>query len=119
MNEPVNPNKNAVAYGEMVQFLDDISLSLLIWDAKNDGRKALNILREHYQPRGKQKVMTMYTELTSLQKQTEENIADYMIRAENASTFLEDIGETISDGLLIAMILKRISKRKWNVRINV
>ena len=30
--------------GEMVQFLDDRNLSLIIRDAKNDDRKALNIL---------------------------------------------------------------------------
>ena len=30
MDELVNPNKNAEAYGEMVQFLDDRSLSLII-----------------------------------------------------------------------------------------
>ena len=46
MAEPVNSNKNAKAY--MVQFLDDRSLSLIIRDANNDGRKALNILREHF-----------------------------------------------------------------------
>ena len=44
MDEPVNPNKNAEAYGEMVQFLDDTSLSIIIRDAKNDDRKARNIL---------------------------------------------------------------------------
>ena len=87
MDEPVNPNKNAEAYGEMVQFLDDRSLSLIIRDAKNDSKKALNILREHHLPRGKPKVIALYTELTSLRKQPEENITDHMIRAENAATF--------------------------------
>ena len=67
MDEPVNPNKNAEAYGEMVQFLDDRSLSL-ISDTNNDGREALNILREHYQPRGEPKIIALYTDLTSLQK---------------------------------------------------
>ena len=32
MDEPVNPSKNAEAYGEMVQFLDDKSLSRIIRD---------------------------------------------------------------------------------------
>ena len=36
MDEPVNPNKNAEAYGKMVQFFDDKSLSLIIRDAKNE-----------------------------------------------------------------------------------
>ena len=111
MDEPVNPNKNAVTYGEMVQFLDDRSLSLIIRDAKNDGSKALNILREHYLSRGKPKVIALYTELTSLRKQPEENITDYMIRAENAATFLKNVGETISDGLLVAMILRMKDSR--------
>ena len=89
MDEPVNPNKNAAVYGEMVQFLDDRSLALINRDEKNDGIKALNILREHYLPRGKPKVMALYTELTLLRKQPKENITDYRIRAENAATFLK------------------------------
>ena len=56
MDEPVNSNINAEAYGEMVQFLDDRRLSLIIQDAKNNGRKVLNILREHYLPHGNPKV---------------------------------------------------------------
>ncbi|GFR75126.1 CCHC-type zinc finger, nucleic acid binding protein a [Elysia marginata] len=45
--------KNEEVFAELVQVLDDRSLSLIIRDARNDGRAALRILREHYQPRGK------------------------------------------------------------------
>ena len=35
-------------------------------DAKDDGRKAIEILREHYAGKGKPRVIALYTELTSL-----------------------------------------------------
>ncbi|TWW74414.1 hypothetical protein D4764_14G0004170 [Takifugu flavidus] len=40
--------KNEDAYAELIQLLDDKSLSLVMRDAADDGRKALKILREHY-----------------------------------------------------------------------
>ena len=42
-----DPEKNAVAFAELIQFLDDRSLSLVMMDTY-DGRKALNILKEPY-----------------------------------------------------------------------
>ena len=35
--------KNATVFAELIQFLDDSCLSLVMRDAKNNGRKALNI----------------------------------------------------------------------------
>jgi hypothetical protein len=61
--------KNMNAFAELIQFLDDRSLSLVIRDAANDGRKALGILREHYLSKGKPRVISLYTELTSLKNQ--------------------------------------------------
>lgn len=90
----------------MVQYLDDRSLSLIIRDANNDGIRALKILREHYLPGGKPRIIALYTELTSLQNKPDEDITDYIIRAENAATFMKNAGEMISNGLLIAMIIK-------------
>ena len=58
--------KNADAFAELIQVLDDRSLSLVIRDAADDGRKALAILREHYLSKGKPRVISLYTELTSL-----------------------------------------------------
>ena len=64
-NEP-DEGKKAEAFAELIQLLDDRSLSLIIRDAKDDGRKALKILREHYLGTGKPRVISLYTELTSL-----------------------------------------------------
>jgi hypothetical protein len=44
--------KNTDAVAELVQCLDDRSLSLIIREAKDDGRKALTVLKEHYQGKG-------------------------------------------------------------------
>lgn len=105
-NDAIDAAKNEESFAELVQCLDDRSLSLIIRDAKNDGRKALRILREHYLSKGKPRIISLYTELTSLKKATGESVTDYMIRAETAATSLKTAGETISDSLLVAMVLK-------------
>ena len=83
--------KNQVAFAEMIQFLDDVSLSLVMRDAKE--REALAILRRHYRGKGKQRIICLYTELTSLVKLSTENVTEYIIRAENAATALRDADE--------------------------
>ncbi|GFO01845.1 CCHC-type Zinc finger, nucleic acid binding protein a [Plakobranchus ocellatus] len=106
---PVDANKNEEAYAELVQVLDDRSLSLIIRDARDDGGKALQILRNHYRPTGKPRVITLYTELTSLIKLKHESITDYIIRAETSAASLRDAGEKVSDSLLISMNSERFS----------
>ena len=98
--------KNATVFAELIQDLDDKSLSLVIRDAWDNGRKALTILREHYLSKGKPKVISLYTVLTFLRRLESESITDYMIRAENISNALKEAGEVISNRLMIAMVLK-------------
>ena len=105
--------KNTDAFAELIQVLDDRSLSLVIRDAVDDGRKALSILREHYLSKGKPRVISLYTELTSLKKSSDETVTDYMLRAETASTSLKSAGEIISDSLLIAMIIKGLPSEEY------
>ena len=80
--------KNGEAYAELVQCLDNKSLSLVMRDAKRDGRKALNILRAHYAGKDKPRVVSLYCELSSLHKASNETVTDYIIRAETIFTSL-------------------------------
>ena len=58
--------KRASAFAELVQCLDERSFSLVIREANNDGREVLKVQREHYQGKGKPRIVALYTELTSL-----------------------------------------------------
>lgn len=49
--------KNEKAYAELIQLLDDKSLSLVMRDAADNGRRALQILRDHYAGKGKPRVI--------------------------------------------------------------
>ena len=75
-------------------------------DAKDDGRKAIEILSEHYVGKGKPRIIALYTELTSLKMSEYCSITDYVLKAETVATSLKYAGEEISDSLLVAMVLK-------------
>ena len=101
-----NAGKDCEVFACLVQFLDDKSLSLIIRDAKNKGRKALEILRNHYIGSTKPRIISMYCDLTTLKLQSEESVTEYLLRGETTRARLDEAGEKVSDSLLIAMLLK-------------
>ena len=115
MNEPAagvseelraeDRRKNVDCYAELIRLIDDKSLSIIRHEADDDGRNALKILREHYPGKSKPRIINLYTSLTKLHMAENESVTDYIIRAENIIMALKDAGETISDGLAVAMVL--------------
>ena len=63
-NEAYTEN-NAKVYAILIPLLDDKSISLVMRDATDNGRRAVDILREHYRGSSKPRVIALYTELTS------------------------------------------------------
>ncbi|MEE4247441.1 MAG: reverse transcriptase domain-containing protein [Kangiellaceae bacterium] len=102
----VSAEKNADAFAELIQCLDDRSLGLIMRDAKDNGRNGIKMLREHYLGKSKPRIIGLYNNLCTLCMKTEESGTDYLLRAEKSSNMLKAAGEDVSDGLLIAMIIK-------------
>ena len=111
--------KNERGYAELVNLLDDKSLALIMRDAPDDGRRALQILRSHYAGCSKPRVITLYTELTRLTKDDGETITDYIIKAEKVMTALRNAGENLSDSLMVAMTLKGLPDSYKPFTVNV
>ena len=107
--DAVDQNKNETAFTELIQFLDERSLSLVIREANDDGRKAFKMLWDFYAGSSKPRVITLYNQLTTLVKRESESATDYMIRAEKAASALRAADEQVSDALLIAMTLKGLA----------
>ena len=97
--------KNADAYADLIQVLDDVSLSIIMRKAKDDGMAALKLLRQHYCGTGKPRILSLCSTLTILRLGESETTTDYFLRAEKAWTALKDAGETVGDGLIVAMLL--------------
>ena len=57
-------------------------------DTRNDGKAAFKVLKDQYASTEKPRILTLYETLTTLTMNTEEDITDYMIRAERLVTGL-------------------------------
>lgn len=75
-----------------------------------DRWKALQILRDNDQGKGKPSTISLCTELTSLQKSGCESVTECVICAETAIAVLRKAGEILSDALLVAAVLKGLQE---------
>ena len=104
----INVEKNAGVFAAFVQLLADMSILLIIRNAKHNSRKAFKILRDHYLGSSKPRIISLYSELTSSKMKSFESITVYMIWAETTASKLKTVVETVGDSLLIAMCFKRL-----------
>ena len=72
-------------------------------ETANNRRKTLNIFRGFYAGKGKLRVISLYTQLISLKKETNKSVMDYVIRTETILTALRNAGQTVDDAFIIAM----------------
>ena len=75
----IDEDENEVAFAELIQFLDERSIALVIRDARDKGREAFKILKDHYAGTSKPRIITLYNQLTSLKKLINESITDYIV----------------------------------------
>ena len=62
--------KNKKVFAELVLLLDDVSLSLVMRDAKDDGKSAVTILREHYSGKSKPRIIASEAERSEMSSQS-------------------------------------------------
>lgn len=101
--------KNELAYAEMCGCLDDKTLTLILYESPDDGKKSLEILRRHFESEEKPRIVGLYTELTNVLMANGEELADYLARVEKIVAALNRAKETLSDALLVAMVLKGLT----------
>ena len=101
----IDANKNELMFAELVQYLDERSLSLVMRDAKDNVGEALRKLRAHYIGSGKPRIITLYKQLTTLKISYSESITNYIIKDGERATALDTAVETVSDPLLVAIAL--------------
>ena len=53
------------------------------------GREAVEILQSHYKSKSTNRIISLYTELTSMKLGEGEDLTDYIIKAESASNTLK------------------------------
>ena len=115
----VSQDKKERAFAELVQFLDDRSLQLIRRDANEDGRTAIEILREHYAGTSECRILSLIMTLATMKMTSKEDVTDYVLRCESAANALDQAGEPVSDRILNALVLKGLPQSFKQFRVHI
>ena len=107
----VDEKSNTLAFAQLIQYLDDKSINLVIGEARNDGRRALAILREHYRGSSKPRIMGLYNQFVTIKMRDDETVTDYIIRAEGTISALKAAGQTVEDTLAQCIIMNGLPQK--------
>ena len=101
----IDAAKNEEVFMELIQFLDDKSLALIMRDAQDDGSKALKILKSplRWYRQAQSDFIVHGTDFVS---EVGTRDSDYVIRAKTLATAFRNASETLTNSLLISMVLK-------------
>ena len=95
---------------ELVQALDKKSV-LFLRPYKGNGSKAWDVLRKRFKSFERPRLQKLISELTTLKKNSNETVIDYLTRAEEIQYNLEQVNEEVSDKMLISIFLKGLPKQ--------
>ena len=90
---------------ELIQCLDKASINF-IRGQKPDGPAAWRALVNKFKSTERPRIHSLLAKMTSLSMGSEENVSEYLTRAELLKLDLEESGEKISNTLYMSMILK-------------
>ena len=94
---PTTAAKLEEAFSELVQVLDSRSLHLVMRDARDNGREAMRILRNHYAGRGKQRIVSLYKNLCNIKMKDGMNLTDYIIKGESVAAAFLLVKSSVTD----------------------
>ena len=97
-------------WAELIQFLDKRSVMMLTSECRGDGPAAWTLLKSRFANDGTPRRMALLQQLTILVLKENEEMMDYLVRAESLTNSLKTAGEEISDSLLISVVLKGLPK---------
>ena len=78
---------------------------------QGNGSKAWDVLRKRFKSFERPRLQKLISELTTLKKNRNETVIEYLTRAEEIQYNLEQVNEGVSEKMLISIILKGLPKQ--------
>lgn len=112
--EEVRDDLRYQVWCELVQCLDRKSI-MFIRAHKPNGTAAWKALVQQFKSSERPRIQKTMTKLTGLKMEQGETISDYLIRGEELQMDLQEVGESVSDAMFKAIVLKGLSRDYDNI----